>query len=60
MFPLQNFDVGHQPSEIICAKQPVKLLTPLFDSLEAERAALERPWKRKKTWGMGELGLRKW
>lgn len=57
---MQNFDVGHQPSEIICAKQPVKLLTPLFDSLEAERAALERPWKRKKTWGMGELGLRKW
>ena len=67
MFPLQNFNVGvgHQPLEIICAKQPVKLLTPLFDSLEAERAALEReklcqaPWKRKKTWGMGELGLRK-
>ena len=61
MFPLQNFNVGHQPLEIICAKQPVKLLTPLFDSLEAERAALEReklrqaPWKRKKLGGWENL-----
>ena len=52
--------LGRGPQSIY-AKQPVKLLSPLFDSLEADRAALEReklrqaPWKRRDLGG--ELGV---
>ena len=40
----------------IYAKQPVKLLSPLFDSLEADRAALEREKLRQAPWKLKDLG----